>query len=135
ARVSEPAQSFRTPLFGFAASTPEPVVTPRTATIPVAVTPTTAPAALSAPPVGTTVALPLPPERPFDLGTIPNAATPVMSAVPRTVSTSAVAPRQKSPAVAALFYAEPARVTMRFEKTDPWAALKTQTFRPLSETH
>lgn len=118
--------------------------------VPVAVTPRTPPAPASstalamapvqqtqaaAPaPVGVAVALPLPPARPFDLATIPNASTPVMRAVPGVVVSSVAAPLPPVPqrtATAALFYAEPAKVTGRFAKTDPFAALKPQTFRPL----
>jgi rare lipoprotein A len=63
---------------------------------------------------------PLPPERPFDLGTIPNAATPVPVA--------ALAPTPPSrPVMAGLFYASPeARAGARFSKSDPFKNLKSQ---------
>ncbi len=47
--------------------------------------------------------VPLPPERPYDLGTIPHAATPVT-----VVSAVAILPPAR-PQVAAVYYAEPAR--------------------------
>ena len=66
---------------------------------PEAPAPVDAPAA--APAIGGRMAagVPLPPERPFDLGTIPNAATPVSGAV-------AVVPPTR-PVVAQLYYAPP----------------------------
>lgn len=69
-------------------------------------------------------AVPLPPERPFDLGTIPNAATPVRSA--------ALAPMPPSrPVMAGLYYAAPEAPKARFAKADPFRDLKPQPFVPL----
>jgi|SRR4051812_8277013 rare lipoprotein A len=63
---------------------------------------------------------PLPPERPFDLGTIPNAATPIPVA--------ALAPTPPSrPVMAGLFYASPqGPAGARFSKSDPFKDLKSQ---------
>jgi rare lipoprotein A len=69
-------------------------------------------------------AAPLPPERPFDLGTIPNAATPV------PVAALAPAPPIR-PTVAGLFYAEPAGPRTRFAKADPFGNLRPRPFLPL----
>ncbi len=76
-------------------------------------------------PVGRVVTgIPLPPERPYDLGTIPNAGTPV-----------AVAPvgAPHRAVVASLFYAEPDRPA-RFDRADPFSRLKPQRFVPLRAT-
>jgi rare lipoprotein A len=67
--------------------------------------------------------IPLPPERPFDLGTIPNAATPVPVA--------SLAPLPPRRAVAGLFYANPEAPRTRFAKSDPFKDLKPQAFVPL----
>ncbi|WP_342362536.1 septal ring lytic transglycosylase RlpA family protein [Terrarubrum flagellatum] len=154
ASLDEGGQSFPTADAGTGGYSETPAVSVREDNrLPVAVTPRVAPApattalamapvaqqpAVSAPapaPVGVAIALPLPPERPFDLGTIPHAATPVMSAVPLAPTQNAVAPPlppvRARATVAALFYAEPAKIVMRFEKSDPFAALKPQAFRPL----
>ncbi|MBN9063892.1 MAG: hypothetical protein BGP06_07710 [Rhizobiales bacterium 65-9] len=86
----------------------------------------------SAASVGATVSLPLPPARPFDLATIPNASTPVMQAVPGVVASAAPLPPMPQRAkLAAMFYAEPAQITGRFARSDPFAALKGQSFRAL----
>jgi rare lipoprotein A len=105
----------------------------------VAATPRPAPVVVaSAAPPGPPVALPLPPERPFDLATIPNAGTPVMSAVPGLLPAASVqtaaARRPATASVAQLFYAAPSAPAARFVRSDPWANLKAQTFRPLRET-
>jgi len=68
--------------------------------------------------------VPLPPERPFDLGTIPNAATPVRAA--------ALVPTPPSrPVMAGLYYADPQGPKTRFAKADPFKDLKPQRFLPL----
>ena len=77
-----------------------------------------------APPVASGV--PLPPERPFDLGTIPNAATPIPVA-----SLAPLPPRR----AVALFYAEPEKPRTRFAKADPFKDLKPQPFVPLKAVH
>lgn len=91
----------------------------------------------SAAPIGPAVSLPLPPARPFDLITIPHASTPVPSAVPGIVISSAapLPPVPQRATVAALFYAEPARITGRFARSDPFQALKAQSFRTLRAQH
>jgi rare lipoprotein A len=61
--------------------------------------------------------VPLPPERPFDLGTIPNAATPVPGPVARGLPPT-------RPTYAGLFYVAPERA--RAEKTDPFKDLAPQ---------
>ena len=70
--------------------------------------------------------MPLPPERPFDLGTIPNAATPVPVAI-------APLPPAR-PVMAGLFYASPATAGARFARTDPFKDLKPQRFVALRAT-
>ncbi|MFL5326718.1 MAG: septal ring lytic transglycosylase RlpA family protein, partial [Microvirga sp.] len=81
-------------------------------------------AAPAEPPAGRLAAsAPLPPERPFDLGTIPNAATPVRAA--------ALAPMPPRRAMAGLFYAEPEGPRTRFAKSDPFNDLKPQAFVPI----
>lgn len=70
------------------------------------------------------VNVPIPPERPFDLGTIPNAATPVPGPVAQ------LAPPRR-PAYAGLFYADPSEPRTRFAKADPLAGLAPQNFVPL----
>ncbi|HKG85685.1 MAG TPA: septal ring lytic transglycosylase RlpA family protein [Beijerinckiaceae bacterium] len=65
--------------------------------------------------------VPLPPERPFDLGTIPNAGVPVPVA--------ALAPIPPSrPVFAGLYYAPPQPPRGRFAKSDPFQDLKPQRF-------
>jgi rare lipoprotein A len=75
--------------------------------------------------------VPLPPERPFDLGTIPNAATPVPGPVARAFPPS-------RPAYAGLFYAAPDAKGARFAKSDPFKDLAPQRFvsfrRPAQDT-
>jgi rare lipoprotein A len=73
--------------------------------------------------------VPLPPERPFDLGTIPNAATPVPVAAPGPIASLAPLPPRR--AVAGLFYADPEAPRTRFAKSDPFKDLKPQPFVPL----
>lgn len=68
--------------------------------------------------------IPLPPERPFDLGTIPNAATPVRAA-------SLVPTPPSRPVMAGLYYAAPEAPKARFAKADPFRDLKPQPFVPL----
>ncbi len=71
---------------------------------------------------------PVPPQRPYDLATIPNAATPISTAVP-----GAQIIRTPQRAVAAgLFYAPPQAPKMRFAKGDPMAGLTEQRFVPLA---
>jgi rare lipoprotein A len=67
--------------------------------------------------------VPLPPERPFDLGTIPNAATPIPVA--------SLAPLPPRRTVAGLFYAEPDKPRTRMAKADPFKDLKPQPVIPL----
>ncbi|HEX8164980.1 MAG TPA: septal ring lytic transglycosylase RlpA family protein [Beijerinckiaceae bacterium] len=70
--------------------------------------------------------VPLPPERPFDLGTIPNAGVPVPVA--------ALAPLPPSrPVMAGLYYAPPEAPPARFAKSDPFRDLKPQRFVALKE--
>ena len=65
--------------------------------------------------------VPLPPERPFDLGTIPNAGVPVPVA--------ALAPIPPSrPVFAGLYYAPPQPPRARFAKSDPFQDMKPQRF-------
>jgi rare lipoprotein A len=64
--------------------------------------------------------VPLPPERPYDLGTIPQAATPVRSAA---VAQVALPPSR--PQMAALYFAPPDRPERGFEKASPFQSLRT----------
>jgi rare lipoprotein A len=68
--------------------------------------------------------VPRPPERPFDLATIPNAATPVSTAVPGATIIRATA----RPAMAGLFYAPVQAPQAKFAKADPLAGLTAQSF-------
>jgi rare lipoprotein A len=128
AGLQEPAPAVRpAPSQGFAwlgaARSAEPVLASR----PAAETPiyAAAQAPIQAAPAGRLVAgVPLPPERPFDLGTIPNAATPVRAA-------SLVPAPPSRPVLAALYYADPAAPRTRFAKSDPFKDLKPQAFVPL----
>lgn len=90
-------------------------------------------------PTGVTVAyqtvaapgVPLPPDRPFDLGTIPGAATPMLTATapgvaPVDIGVSAPLPPSR---VASLFFADPVIAPTRFERgTGPFAGLTRQNF-------
>ncbi|WP_112663424.1 septal ring lytic transglycosylase RlpA family protein [Microvirga flavescens] len=69
--------------------------------------------------------IPLPPERPFDLGTIPGAATPV----PMVVSSagSNVLPPSR-PIVAGLYYAEPQSAPQKFERSATFGTLDQTKF-------
>jgi rare lipoprotein A len=67
---------------------------------------------------------PRPPQRPFDLATIPNAGTPVSTAVPGAQIIRAV----QRPAVAGMFYAPVEPPKARFAKADPMAGLTSQSF-------
>jgi rare lipoprotein A len=72
-----------------------------------------------APSAGRTVSgVPLPPERPFDLGTIPNAATPV-----RVVGTASQVLPPSRPVLAGLYFRAPEPMEARF--------VKQQAFQPL----
>jgi rare lipoprotein A len=64
--------------------------------------------------------VPLPPERPYDLGTIPQAATPVRSAA---VAQAALPPSR--PQMAALYFAPPDQPGRGFETTGPFHSLRT----------
>jgi rare lipoprotein A len=75
---------------------------------------------------GRVAGVPLPPERPFDLGTIPNAGKPV------PVASLAPLPPSR-PVMAGLYYA-PETPPVRFAKSDPFHALKPQRFVALKET-
>jgi rare lipoprotein A len=79
-------------------------------------------------PVGARIVsnIPLPPERPFDLGTIPNAATPVASVVMPASSVALLPPTR--PVSASLFYAAPDGPNARFAKDDPFRHMKPQRF-------
>lgn len=68
--------------------------------------------------------IPMPPDRPFDLGTIPNAAIPVAVAVP-----GIPLPPSRSQ-LAGLFYAQP-QAASRFERTNAFSGLRPQAFAPL----
>jgi rare lipoprotein A len=67
---------------------------------------------------------PRPPQRPFDLATIPNAGTPVSTAVPGAQIIRAV----QRPAVAGMFYAPVELPKARFAKADPMSGLTSQSF-------
>jgi rare lipoprotein A len=79
----------------------------------------------SAAPGRTVAGVPLPPERPFDLGTIPNAGVPV------PVAAAPLPPAR--PVMAGLFYAPPTAPTARFAKFDPFQDLRPQRFIALKE--
>ena len=65
--------------------------------------------------------VPLPPERPFDLGTIPNAGVPVPVA--------SLAPMPPSrPVFAGLYYAPPEAPRARFARSDPFKDMTPQRF-------
>jgi rare lipoprotein A len=64
--------------------------------------------------------VPLPPERPYDLGTIPQAATPVRSAA---VAQAALPPSR--PQMAALYFAPPDQPAGGFEAAGPFKSLRT----------
>ena len=68
--------------------------------------------------------VPLPPERPFDLGTIPHAATPVA-----VVSAAAVLPPAR-PQLAGLYYA-PAPTAGKFGSGQTFASLDRAAFADL----
>ena len=71
--------------------------------------------------------VPLPPERPFDLGTIPNAATPVPGPVARGIPPT-------RPTYAGLFYAAPDAGRARAEKADPFKDLAPQRSVPFKRS-
>ena len=129
AGLQEPARP--APAQGFAwagASEPEEPAVVRRASMEVpvyAAAPAPAQHIAPEPPAGRVAAgVPLPPERPFDLGTIPNAATPVRAA--------ALVPTPPSrPVMAGLYYADPEAPRTRFAKADPFKNLKPQAFVPL----
>jgi rare lipoprotein A len=87
----------------------------RPAAAPIVVAALGTPAAIESRPAG----VPLPPERPFDLGTIPNAATPVPGPVARGLPPT-------RPTYAGLFYAAPDAGRARAEKADPFKDLAPQ---------
>jgi rare lipoprotein A len=70
----------------------------------------------------TASAVPLPPERPFDLGTIPSAATPVK------VSSVSPALMPARPAVAGLYYAANKATPVGFQKTSGFVPLDQSRF-------
>ncbi|WP_196240272.1 septal ring lytic transglycosylase RlpA family protein [Alsobacter soli] len=93
---------------------------PRTAPAP------SAPAVVAALPVGKPApGVPLPPDRPFDLGTIPNAGKPVPAPLARSAG------RAPANVTAGLFFAEPDAAASTFRKEDPMARLIEQNFVPL----
>jgi rare lipoprotein A len=63
--------------------------------------------------------VPLPPERPYDLGTIPQAGSPLRSAA---VANRAVA--SSRPVVAGLYFAQPHPLQRGFEKDSPFRSLR-----------
>jgi rare lipoprotein A len=91
-------------------------------------TPARAPAPVVAAAIGVPPALaarhvtnvPMPPERPFDLGTIPSAATPVPGPVARAPGPVAHVLPPVRPAYAGLFYADPDPKRVRAGKHDPF---------------
>jgi rare lipoprotein A len=104
-----------------------PAVRPRAAPIVVASAALAAPIAVEA----RSAAVPLPPERPFDLGTIPNAGTPVPGPVARVLPPA-------RPTYAGLFYAAPDAGHVRSAKSDPFKDLAPQRVvslkRPVRDT-
>ncbi|MGO4705279.1 septal ring lytic transglycosylase RlpA family protein [Microvirga sp. 2MCAF38] len=85
------------------------------------------PATPSAPVLRSTAVslIPLPPERPFDLGTIPGAATPV----PMVVSSANVNVLPPSrPMVAGLYYAAPEPTAQKFHRGETFGALDQSKF-------
>ena len=72
--------------------------------------------------IPTASAVPLPPERPFDLGTIPSAATPVKVS---SISSSQMPIR---PTVAGLYYAANEPTPARFQKSSGFASLDQSKF-------
>jgi rare lipoprotein A len=66
--------------------------------------------------------VPLPPERPFDLGTIPSAASPV-----RTLNSAGIMPPSR-PVVAGLYYAAPEPKVHSFQKGATFGALDQAKF-------
>ncbi|WP_406858054.1 septal ring lytic transglycosylase RlpA family protein [Alsobacter sp. KACC 23698] len=95
------------------------IAAPRTAQ-PAASSPVVAALPLGRPAPG----VPLPPDRPFDLGTIPNAAKPVAAPVRRTAQTGGAV-------TAGLFYAQAEPMASSFRKDDPMGRLIQQNFVPL----
>jgi len=74
--------------------------------------------------------IPLPPERPFDLGTIPNAAKPVPVAAPATP------PRPPSrPIMAGLYFADPSTTPAEFRNSGPFSSLAEQKFVSFRAQH
>ncbi len=102
---------------------PEPVRAPEPA--PAAVAPAEALAEPSRP---LPVHAPTPPARPFDLGTIPDAANPV-----RTSAQPAPAHIQTVSTENALYFADTSSVRMFMQQKGPFERLKAQRFVPLSD--
>lgn len=122
-----PASLTNTPPTLFAQNAPRPAELPRQAIAFRSTEPEvdSTPAAPSAPPVlapaGQVAAnVPLPPERPYDLGTIPNAATPVR------VSAATILPPAR-PQVAGLYYAPPLQPGT-FQKGQSFSSLDQSVF-------
>jgi rare lipoprotein A len=89
--------------------------------------PVAAPVAVSLPVGRPAPGTPLPPDRPFDLGTIPNAAKPVPVPLPRSALRGGTHQ-------AGLFFAEPEMAATGFRKADPIAQyLTAQNFVPLRQ--
>jgi rare lipoprotein A len=80
----------------------------------------------AAEPIASPVArsVPLPPERPFDLGTIPSAATPV----PIISSAAPIALPPSRPVLAGLYYAAPTASPAGFQKSNTFSALDQSKF-------
>lgn len=68
--------------------------------------------------------IPLPPERPFDLGTIPGAATPMRAA--SLMTPNALPPSR--PVVAGLYYAQPQVTQTGFQKSNGFTSLDQSKF-------
>jgi hypothetical protein len=74
---------------------------------------------------------PMPPARPFDLGTIPDAAFPV--AAIKTSQMPPVRPRLQTVATdSALYFADSAKLRLFMQHRGPFERLTTQGFVPLN---
>jgi rare lipoprotein A len=72
---------------------------------------------------------PRPPERPFDLATIPGAATPIAFAGPQPASARLAAASSSRPVVASLYFAKPIGPAQAFDRAHPLVRdLKPQKF-------
>jgi rare lipoprotein A len=120
APISEPVRAVSRPVEEAPAESLPAATAPASASA-VAVTPVALSAGKPAP--GT----PLPPDRPFDLGTIPNAFRPVPAPLPRSAT-------RTGGQQVGLFYADAAAASPGFRKADPIGQLlTTQSFVPLKQ--